>query len=226
MPKVYCSCYVFDNTTKRNRKCKLKPTYTYENNKYCHVHIKTTNYFKSIIKIQSVYRGYLGRKLVKKYNTLPDEVQRTICKYVRQDIYYHRYCEKISTIIINKAINFMKKYYLTYPQIDFIQSISDGERHAFEIFEHINYLNNLFKEIIHIFYLIDKYNHILNISIIENYYFNGYVNYLNYNLKHKLIEMANFCILCIPYIYNNVPAFKIYNINCIRDLSQNLSEKY
>ena len=164
--------------------------------------------------------------LVKKYNTLPDEVQRTICKYVRKDIYYRRYCEKISTIIINKAINFMKNYYLTYPQFEFIQSIRDGERRAFETLENINYLKNMFKEIIHIFYLIDKYISILDISQIKNYHFDDYENNVRYNLKYKLIEMGNLCLLCKGFISSMVSEFRNYNFNCVHDLSRNLGEKY
>ena len=222
MPKLYCSCYVFDTTTKKNRKCKLKPKYTYDSKKYCHVHINNTTYVNSIIKIQSVYKGYIGRKLVKKYNCLPEEVQRIICKYTHQDIYYYRYCEKISTIIINKAINFIKNYYLTYLQCEFIENMRNDNRHTFETLENINYLKSMFKEIIHIFYLIDKYISILNISKIKNYQFDG----TYYSLKYKLIEMSNLCLQYQGFIKSMVPESQNYSFYCVLDLSEHLEDKY
>ena len=157
MPKLYCNCYVFDITTKRNRKCKLKPKYTYENKQYCHVHINNTNFFYYIIKIQSTYRSYRHRNLVKKYKELPREVQCLILKKIRIDVSYEKFSNIISNIILNKTVTFINEYYLTENQVNYIKNTMNR-------YDYTNpYLIKFFEEIIYIIYLINKYKNILNI---------------------------------------------------------------
>ena len=73
-----CISKVFDNSTKRERRCKK---YKINNFNYCFTHMKV-NYENSIILIQSIYRGFYTRRKLKIFYKLPRDIQRiVICNW-------------------------------------------------------------------------------------------------------------------------------------------------
>lgn len=76
-----CCETVVDNTTKRNRRCKLYRHFR----EYCYIHSQI--FFKDYTMIiQRIWRGFYARKKMKNlFYNLPRELQIHVMKYVRTD---------------------------------------------------------------------------------------------------------------------------------------------
>ena len=69
-----CCAPVFDNLTRRERKCKKKFNFIIENCKYCHLHANI--YYKQYIsRIQAVFRGYKQRRMLQYFKLMPCDIQ-------------------------------------------------------------------------------------------------------------------------------------------------------
>tara|TARA_Y100000816_G_C26039422_1_gene544320 strand:- start:696 stop:1217 length:522 start_codon:yes stop_codon:yes gene_type:complete len=129
------------------------------------------NYKKYLLKIQKVYKGYYVRnKLKNLFYNLPKDIQNIVLYYIRLPIYYKRYCNTLEKIIYK---NSSELYYST-KKID------------------INYL-------IKSYYLLNKYNNILNLNILKYAYVikNDFLFQLNNDL-YTIINNYD-----IDFMYNN-----------------------
>ena len=154
MSSKKCSCNVLDTDTRRFRKCKKNYNKIHHNGvKYCTLHY---NYYIApyAIKIQTVFRGYKQRKLVNKIKELPDEIRRRILFYTRQDLFYKKYLDNLSNVIINRINRFITSAFSTKEKYLNIKSaIMQGTGTDIDI---------IVNEIYHIFYLLHKYRPIIN----------------------------------------------------------------
>lgn len=81
MPSKKCCEFVFDITTKRNRKCKLYRHFR----DYCYIHSQIF-YKDAATLVQRIWRGFYARKKMKNlFYNLPQELQSQVLKYVRTD---------------------------------------------------------------------------------------------------------------------------------------------
>ena len=76
-----CSQIIYDNVSKRNRKCKKQYTFILNNCKFCTIH--ATKYSK-IIKIQCLYRGYKARSKIKQLKLMPDDIRVLILNTIKE----------------------------------------------------------------------------------------------------------------------------------------------
>lgn len=153
MSSKKCSCNVLDTDTRRFRKCKKNYNKIHHNGvKYCTLHY---NYYIApyAIKIQTVFRGYKQRKLINKIKELPDEIRCRILFYTRQDLFYKRYLDNLSNVIINRIDRFIKSAFSTKEKYVIIKTaIVQGTHSDTDI---------IVNEIYHIFYLLHKYRPII-----------------------------------------------------------------
>tara|TARA_B110001452_G_scaffold266514_1_gene273599 strand:+ start:3435 stop:3893 length:459 start_codon:yes stop_codon:yes gene_type:complete len=64
--------------------------------------------------IQKFYRGYNHRKLLNIiYNKLPDDIQRKIIYFVREDLHYQKYINTLQKIINKKLYNWLMQHWST-----------------------------------------------------------------------------------------------------------------
>ena len=103
MPSTRCSAFVFDITTKRDRKCKLHRHFQ----NVCYIHAQRL-YKESVTTIQRVWRGYQKRtKLDNLFYGLPRELQLNIVKYVRRDFYMEKkWIPSVRDVYITRIINY------------------------------------------------------------------------------------------------------------------------
>jgi hypothetical protein len=164
--------------THRFRKCKRNCNKIHHNGvKYCTLHY---NYYIApyAIKIQKVFRAYKQRKLVNKMKELPEEIRCKILFYTRQDLFYKRYLDNLSNVIINRINRFIISAFSTkekYVNIKtaIMQGTGTGTGTDIDI---------IVNEIYHIFYLLHKYKHI----IITNHRYT--------EKKYKDLLLANYMI--------------------------------
>lgn len=153
MSSKKCSCNVFDTETSRFRKCKKNYNKIHHNGvKYCTLHY---NYYIApyAIKIQKIFRAYKQRKLVNKIKELPDEIRHRILFYTRQDLFYKRYLDNLSNVIINRINKFITSSFSTEEEyVNIKRQIMQGTGSDIDI---------IVNEIYHIFYLLHKYKPII-----------------------------------------------------------------
>ena len=153
MSSKKCSCNVLDMETHRFRKCKKKYNKIHHNGvKYCTLHY---NYYIApyAIKIQKVFRAYKQRKLVNKIKELPEEIRCKILFYTRQDLFYKRYLDNLSNVIINRINKFITSEFSTEEKyLNIKNTIMQGTGTDIDI---------IVNEIYHIFYLLHKYKLII-----------------------------------------------------------------
>ena len=101
--------------------------------------------------IQKCYKGYRVRKMINDiYKRLPDDIQRKIIYFIREDYYYNNYKKVLKDTIESKIENFNK--------ISNAWSITDGDNFYIHISENINYL-------MYIYNLYEKYYTLLSFDI-------------------------------------------------------------
>lgn len=170
---------------------KTKPLYEY-NNKNIYIFNYNSYLRKFAIIIQSFYKGYKQRKLIKNiYKKLPDDIQYKIIHNIRQDYYYKKTFKTIETILINKLKKFSCNIFAEYDEDQFIH------------FKYFEYVNNNREYIIYIYKLYLKYSLILSNNFIKN----------SYHLTDNLILM-NFKIDDYKYSIFNAYTNNIYEVTC------------
>jgi len=107
MPLNRCSAFVFDITTKRDRKCKLTKYFQ----GVCYVHARII-YRYSVTMIQRVWRGFHKRtKLNNLFFNTPRDIQMHILRYVREDFNIEKkWIPSVQRIYQNRIISFHKNY--------------------------------------------------------------------------------------------------------------------
>lgn len=225
MSSKKCSCNVLDMETHRFRKCKKKYNKIHHNGvKYCTLHY---NYYIApyAVKIQKVFRAYKQRKLVNKIKELPEEIRCKILFYTRQDLFFKRYFNNLSNVIINRIDKFITSTFSTEEQYlniknAIVQGTNTGTGTGIDI---------IVNEIYHIFYLLYKYKLIIN----TNY------RYIEKNYKdlfeNKMISMEQILFILkkliwqqerkMMDIYENHSIFKkyIYEFEVIDHYNINLN---
>ena len=99
--KDKCS-FRIQTSKSRTRCCKGNVFIIINNKKYCWCHSKLV-YNNFIIKIQKIYKGYIKRKKLKNlYKNLPEDIQKKIINYIRQDYYTFKYNNSVIKILKNK----------------------------------------------------------------------------------------------------------------------------
>ena len=228
MTSKKCDCIVFDNETKRNRKCKNKFKIIHKDVKYCTTHY---NYYigREAIIIQKYYRRYRQKKLVNKLKELPPEIMDRILFYTKYDVHYRKYLNTISNIVINKVEDFIKIYFSNQEKYEYLK---ESIRRISYNTETINRVNKIYN----IFYLIDKYGSIIktkdryserkyqHIYFAKLYISMDYILYslqiLIFNLEKYLIENVENHFEYKKYILNfklqdentHYPAYYLYNL--------------
>ena len=98
MPLNRCQC-----KTANKKVCKLNYKFIIENRRVCYLHARTI-YNNNVLKIQSVYKGYITRKkLGKLYYNLPNEIQNKVLYYLREPYYLNKYNNSISRVLKHRA---------------------------------------------------------------------------------------------------------------------------
>ena len=136
-----------------------------------------------ILIIQSYYRGNKLRNKMKYFILLPDDIRKIIINYMKQYYYYNKYKIILNKIIYKKTINI---YYLEgyfYTLLDYIYY--NNYRDLSYIFSNIIGINIYIDKLINIYYLLNKYNKILNLNlnIYKQYYKLSKSQYLFNNIK-------------------------------------------
>ena len=173
----YNSIYI-----KVNRRCKNKTSFNIKNKKYCWIHaIKM--FYKSVLIIQKMYRGYLYRKKIAiLFTPLPRDLQEIVLWHMNKDIYYRNYKKCIQKILNKKYNNFIAMItannlnnllYIEHKHIDFLQNIINTYSSHLNCFECANRNN-----------LIDLYLKSLNNTNQANYFIHLIYNY-NYEYDYK-----------------------------------------
>ena len=179
MPTYRCSAIVFDKETKRNRKCKKAFKFTIKDCKYCTIHANLV-LRPYVLFIQSVFRGNVVRRRVHFWKKMPDEIQRKIIKFEREEFFNEIFNYKLSNFLIKK----FKNYFHNYPNILL-------DRH-FDI--------NLVDSSMRMLYLHKKYINIIQIN--NDYYeteFNKYRNTYSQSLTTKFYHLRSILNLCFKY---------------------------
>ena len=145
---------------------------------------------KFAIKIQSLYRGYKQRKLLKNiYIKLPDDLQYKIIDIIREDYYYNKYINTLKTIISNKLFKYinlyMDKWWEDY--LLFIEYIIDNENYIkntcliykkyYSLLDNNKYID-----------VIKEMNMTLDILLIARIKYNDYITSENYHKNYNIIN--------------------------------------
>ena len=143
------------------------------NKRFCKFHYKYYyNYY--ITTIQKYYRAYRQRRLVKNiYKKLPNDLQRHIIYFIRQDYYYQKY-KNILRKIVEPIIN---TFIIKTASIWYDNNVLDHEFNNY-ISDNINYF-------MYVYNLYEKYNKILT-------------NVVHYNMTNHFKN-----ILKIYYLYDD-----------------------
>lgn len=202
-----------------NKICKHRTTniFNIKNKYYCYQHANIYSIYY-ITYIQKIYRAYKNRNLIKNiYINLPDDIQKKIIFYIRQDHHYKKYKDKLFHILYKK-INYYNDN-LTYSNIYFNSSY----------LAHI-YKNS--KDFENLFYYYDKYLPIMLrinhgfIIIIKNKFDkfkyakeNYYIEMIHNNIHQdsaEFIEVINNLYFIIEKYYNNIKK-QLYTYNITYD---------
>ena len=171
-----------------SKKCKNISKFKINNIHYCLTHAKL--YFsRDCVIIQKYYRGYKQRKTLKNiYNKLPDDIQKIIIKFIRQNYYNKKYYKYINNIITRKV---EKLYFNNY--IQNMRSVS------FAYIDNIFYLCGKYYKIID--YTILKYIYEISrpleeylLLLIPNEFFDNDIANMTalYNEYYKFFQLINF----------------------------------
>lgn len=181
-----CQC-----KNKNNRVCskKQKKLYIYKNKHICSFHYIYNNNNDAIL-IQSYYRGYKQRKLLKNiYKKLPDDIQYKIINLVREEYNYKKYLKNIEKVLIKKMEDFSSNIFNAYDNDKFI---------PFSYFEYVlknrNFIENIYR-------CYSKYSKILSKSFIKH----------SHNLSDNLILM-NYKLVEYKYRIYNAYTNDIYEV--------------
>ena len=183
---MYNNCCSITNVF--SKKCKNIANIEIKSNCYCLTHAKL--YYSSYcVKIQKHYRGHKQRKIINAiYNKLPDDIQRLIINFVRQDHYINKYYKSINNIITKKV---EKLYFNKYRQNIRCVSFSD--------INNVYYLSSKYFKIID--YTILKYIYEISrpleeylLLLIPNEFLNNDIANMTslYNQYYKLFQLINF----------------------------------
>ena len=196
MTSKKCDCIVFDNETKRNRKCKNKFKIIHKDVKYCTTHY---NYYigREAIIIQKYYRRYRQKKLVNKLKELPPEIMDRILFYTKYDVHYRKYLNTISNIVINKVEDFIKIYFSNQEKYEYLK---ESIRRISYNTETINRVNKIYN----IFYLIDKYASIIKTK--DRYTERKYTSFCHYkyiSMDHSLYLLRRLIDIVEKHLIEN-----------------------
>ena len=113
-----CCVPVFDNLTRRERKCKKKFNFIIENCKYCHLHANI--YYKQYIsRIQAVFRGYKQRRMLQYFKLMPCDIQSKIIGIIKDEHRAVKYNQRLSNFLLKKLekeiSQITNNYHLLYP---------------------------------------------------------------------------------------------------------------
>lgn len=166
MPQNRCQC-----KTLNNKVCKLNHKFIIENRRVCYVHARAI-YNSQILKIQSVYKGYIARKKLEKlYYNLPNEIQNKVLYYLREPYYLNKYNNSISTVLKYKAqLMFDEEGWVVNTMMYMIDD---------------NISIKLYKDIINLYELYIKYNTITD-SVIDKQLFYNCRGLWNLYCRHLL----------------------------------------
>lgn len=212
-----CEISIIDSTTKRLRKCKNFFKFDIFDKKCCTIHANSL-YIKYIIKIQKVFRAYKLRKKINYLTALPIDLQHKIITYSRDSFYENKKNEKIAEIILNKIDIFIKKYfnipqqiYYLYGAIEFYnfeQSNYDTELYVSNTHPNANYLIN---HVLHLFYLLDKYQ----LIIVKQKKFYSY-NYRSiYDISSMFLKLLLLQEKILKYKHQIIDIENYKYINCV-----------
>ncbi len=98
-----CSQIVFDNLTRRERKCKKKFNFVIENCKFCHLHANI-KYRKYVTKIQALFRGYKQRCMLKYLKIMPCDIQSKIVGIIKDEHRVVKYNQRLSNFLLKKLV--------------------------------------------------------------------------------------------------------------------------
>lgn len=175
-------CSAFTNNKKR---CKNKFKFVIENHKFCTQHTNI-NYKIKVIKIQKVWRSYRKRIFIDNvFKNLPNDLQKKILFYVRENHLIKKYHHNIIKNILSKKFTENDIMYL-----DFYNGNLDI----------INIQNNKLKNMIQIIKLYIKYDSIApyyNKSLLNKY-------------LYPLIELVE--SLYLMYIFDNNLITELLNL--------------
>jgi len=154
-----CTKYVFDQTTKRTRKCKNKKCLR----ELCTIHYKMF-YNDSIIIIQSIFRGNKIRsKLNNIFLKLPEEIRHIVIERIREDYHNTKRNNIIENIINNRLIILLD---ISYQEFNFY------EQESLYFFE-INKLYNLLNKYFCIIKLNKNIKQLYNLTKLRHYMIDG-----------------------------------------------------
>jgi hypothetical protein len=146
-----CSQIVFDNLTRRERKCKKKFNFVIQNCKFCHLHANI-HYKKYVTKIQALFRGYKQRRMLKYFKTMPCDIQSKIVGIIKDEHHVIKYNQRLSNFLLKKLLKEISEITRNYD----IKSQSYLQRHIL--------LNNLFVKSFKLILLYKKYKKIINLN--------------------------------------------------------------
>ena len=169
-----CISKVFDNSTKRERRCKKNKVNWFD---YCFTHMKV-NYESSIILIQSIYRGYYTRRKLKIFYKLPRDIQRIVIYNINKDIYHKHFNASITKLIKRKFINFYKN-----DQYNSIMETAIRRLYYFDVhwFHHERIELDFYKDLNNLIKLTIKYQQIIDLT--DNRKFRPIKSYCEYYLR-------------------------------------------
>ena len=217
-----CGYVVSDAITRKKRKCKNNNKWIINNVKYCTLHYNLYIH-KNVIFIQKIFRGNKCRKNMKYFIRLPDDVQRIIIENIKGEHYIDRYNKSIQTIILNKIDIFIKKhlvkFYTSYYINDGIKKFLDVPFNSHRNFKHIG------EELIHLYYLLEKYHFILKNN--QKFYERCYIDY--YYMKQSMFTHLSFIscrfVMCAEPEVNLEGLSQLLNFNkhfeCIKIFPKN-----
>jgi hypothetical protein len=155
-------------------------------NNYCYNHFRLL-YLKKIIIIQSYFRSYKTRRVIKNiYNKLPLDIQKYIKHFINMDLHYRRYYKKINNIVYN---NTYKLFNINNNNI-----VNNQNKLNIDYIIRAYYLFNKYHKIMYMNDL--KYCYILSEKIIDSFSFLympiNYTLELNFNPTiYNSIDMIN-----------------------------------
>lgn len=124
-----------------SRICRKKFTFLIQNKRYCYIHARF-EFNKYARRIQKHWIGYRSRCLMKNiYNKLPDEIQRKIIFYVRENYLIKKYQHDVICRILDRKLDRV-----------WLLSVINNFRNR-----DIKNLNSNLNIITHIYYLYSKY---------------------------------------------------------------------
>ena len=172
-----CSCFV----PSTSRICRKKFTFIIQGKKFCHVHAKY-EFNKYAILIQKIWIGYKAKRIIKNvYRYLPDELQKKVIFFVRENYLIKNHHHNVIRKILDKKLDTV-----------WFLSVINTLRTPNIIYQ----CKNLDK-VAHIYYLFTKYFTIApyeKIVLLEKYIFdfeyNGYQHIDTLPFKNKYFNLT------------------------------------